>query len=509
LGVGYHVKIFAYVSKKLVHTIFSVVVCIGMVNANTSDPQIQEWYSRFSDNQNSYFRPIISSDNTILVWEKSFSNDSVSEINFEDTALFQEGNNQFFAVNLLNGEELWRKEFYTSETSNLLPTMYYFDDKLVLHTYEDEGERLAFSIHSKTGEIENQTNLVIENSVVLFETDTFLIYSYENKTFYYDKSTQQSEEVFDDAVQCQAGRAALSDNYLACLNAFSQRKLSLFNLATKVKTTVPLSDVLGQGFSLPKLVASADDVFYFSHGEFIERYDALNEQLTTAYRNITRDYYKSIASRFVVTENSLIVITEDDGNWGYKAISLQSGEVFWQATKRGFTNNYYDFSPIATANHVFIDNGLGLEIVNRHTGEFIRTISNVTQFSLNSLGLLITKHTVANSDIASIKVYDVEVDHDKDGVPSYMERSLGTNPWAQDSDFDGLTDSQEIELVTNPLNKDTDGDGLNDGREVRLGLNPLSQDSDGDGVLDGDEDVAQKINRSSWRGWKLELLEPN
>jgi alpha-tubulin suppressor-like RCC1 family protein len=54
-----------------------------------------------------------------------------------------------------------------------------------------------------------------------------------------------------------------------------------------------------------------------------------------------------------------------------------------------------------------------------------------------------------------------------------------------DPDGDGLATWRERELGTNPLNADTDGDGMSDGWEVSHGLNPLvndaSADPDGDG----------------------------
>jgi alpha-tubulin suppressor-like RCC1 family protein len=61
--------------------------------------------------------------------------------------------------------------------------------------------------------------------------------------------------------------------------------------------------------------------------------------------------------------------------------------------------------------------------------------------------------------------------------------TLADNEWlASDPDQDGLSTWREILLGTDPLNRDTNGNGLDDGLEVLAGLSPLDPDSDGDGL---------------------------
>ncbi|MCB9688085.1 MAG: FG-GAP repeat protein [Alphaproteobacteria bacterium] len=57
-----------------------------------------------------------------------------------------------------------------------------------------------------------------------------------------------------------------------------------------------------------------------------------------------------------------------------------------------------------------------------------------------------------------------------------------------DWDGDGITTWTELLLGTDPAVADTDGDGLLDGEELVPHLDPLSTDSDGDGVIDSADD---------------------
>lgn len=70
------------------------------------------------------------------------------------------------------------------------------------------------------------------------------------------------------------------------------------------------------------------------------------------------------------------------------------------------------------------------------------------------------------------------VDSDGDGLGDALERSLGLNPYEEDSFGDGIRDAD----------RDLDNDGLTIRQELIYGLDPIRADSDGDGVLDGDED---------------------
>jgi len=68
--------------------------------------------------------------------------------------------------------------------------------------------------------------------------------------------------------------------------------------------------------------------------------------------------------------------------------------------------------------------------------------------------------------------------------PPFRVPGFGTgSTWlGLDPDGDGLATWRELELGTDPLNADTNGDGIPDGAAVSLGLSPTSTDMDGDGV---------------------------
>lgn len=98
------------------------------------------------------------------------------------------------------------------------------------------------------------------------------------------------------------------------------------------------------------------------------------------------------------------------------------------------------------------------------------------------------------------QVIDYEKDTDKDGLPDFFEKNLGTAPNKVDTDGDGLTDGYEyFDLATDPLKADTDGNGMLDGNEdidkdrltnleeYRLGTSPYNKDTDCDDIEDYDE----------------------
>jgi large repetitive protein len=80
-------------------------------------------------------------------------------------------------------------------------------------------------------------------------------------------------------------------------------------------------------------------------------------------------------------------------------------------------------------------------------------------------------------------------DPDGDGLATFEETDIGTDPYDADSDDDGLDDGEEVEVTgTDPLNADSDEDGLEDLQELdETGTDPLDPDSDDDGLLDGVE----------------------
>lgn len=90
------------------------------------------------------------------------------------------------------------------------------------------------------------------------------------------------------------------------------------------------------------------------------------------------------------------------------------------------------------------------------------------------------------------------LDSDDDGIPDYMEKTLGTNIHSSDTDNDGLTDFQEVYVTyTDPTvydsvtsgvsdaDADSDNDGLSNNDELSKGTSPILSDSDYDNILDG------------------------
>ena len=75
-------------------------------------------------------------------------------------------------------------------------------------------------------------------------------------------------------------------------------------------------------------------------------------------------------------------------------------------------------------------------------------------------------------------------DIDMDGLPTWLEIHLGTQPGDPDSDDDGALDGRELqEMQTDPLDADSNDNGVNDYTEFSL----KHTDADGDGLLAWDE----------------------
>src|SRR5262249_40660244 len=74
-------------------------------------------------------------------------------------------------------------------------------------------------------------------------------------------------------------------------------------------------------------------------------------------------------------------------------------------------------------------------------------------------------------------------DQDQDGLPTWREYQLGTDPLSADTDGDGLPDAVDAGASGSDL--DPDGDGLSNVVEAQLGTDPYAVDTDGDGVADG------------------------
>jgi hypothetical protein len=75
-------------------------------------------------------------------------------------------------------------------------------------------------------------------------------------------------------------------------------------------------------------------------------------------------------------------------------------------------------------------------------------------------------------------------DPDGDGLPTWLELQLGTDPWKADTNGDGIPDGVAIKAGINATSLDIDGDGLTNAQELALGTDPFRADTDGDGVND-------------------------
>lgn len=75
-------------------------------------------------------------------------------------------------------------------------------------------------------------------------------------------------------------------------------------------------------------------------------------------------------------------------------------------------------------------------------------------------------------------------DPDLDGLSTWREYQLGTDPLSADTDGDGIPDGVAA-LGTIPPNLDPDGDGVPTALEILRGTDPFNPDTDGDGVPDG------------------------
>lgn len=106
-----------------------------------------------------------------------------------------------------------------------------------------------------------------------------------------------------------------------------------------------------------------------------------------------------------------------------------------------------------------------------------------------------TDPLLADSD--GDEILDLDEDLDEDGLNNLEEYKLHTNPLERDTDYDGLTDYDEInETLTNPILYDTDEDGLSDGDEVELGLDPNNRTTH-DGILDSEYCIEQHIDEET------------
>jgi hypothetical protein len=75
-------------------------------------------------------------------------------------------------------------------------------------------------------------------------------------------------------------------------------------------------------------------------------------------------------------------------------------------------------------------------------------------------------------------------DPDDDGLPTWLEYTLGFDPLAADTNGNGFTDLAESMRSGHGSDPDEDGDGVPSYLEALTGTDPFRADTDGDGVND-------------------------
>jgi alpha-tubulin suppressor-like RCC1 family protein len=76
-------------------------------------------------------------------------------------------------------------------------------------------------------------------------------------------------------------------------------------------------------------------------------------------------------------------------------------------------------------------------------------------------------------------------DQDNDGLSTWREYQIGTDPLSSDTDGDGIPDGVDAASGDIGTNLDPDGDGLSNAQELAVGTDAYNADTDGDGVNDG------------------------
>lgn len=89
-------------------------------------------------------------------------------------------------------------------------------------------------------------------------------------------------------------------------------------------------------------------------------------------------------------------------------------------------------------------------------------------------------------------------DADADGLVTWREYFLGTDPLHPDSNGNGLSDAVELAAGSDPTNPDSDGDGVRNETERANGTDPFRADTDGDGYADGVD--AYPLDPTRWQG---------
>ena len=88
-------------------------------------------------------------------------------------------------------------------------------------------------------------------------------------------------------------------------------------------------------------------------------------------------------------------------------------------------------------------------------------------------------------------------DADDDGLRTWKEYLIGTDPLDADTNRDGLRDGAAVSAGLTATSPDVDGDGIANWVEHAQGTDPFTADSDGDGVADAADCFPLDVTRSA------------
>jgi alpha-tubulin suppressor-like RCC1 family protein len=136
---------------------------------------------------------------------------------------------------------------------------------------------------------------------------------------------------------------------------------------------------------------------------------------------------------------------------------------------------------------------------------------------LNSLGQSGTSPTTVNptacTPLSSFTIIIAFADPDGDGLPTWQERELGTNPLLADTDADGMPDGWEVAHALNPTvndaSADPDGDGLTNLQEFGANSDPQNYYNTQPFILAITNGDGQRTTAGDWTPQALQIRVTN
>ncbi len=153
-------------------------------------------------------------------------------------------------------------------------------------------------------------------------------------------------------------------------------------------------------------------------------------------------------------------------------------------------------SPVQVAG---LTNVFGIKAGEDYSFAIQRETGSIWAWGQNSNGTLGDGTSIIRT--APVPVYDLYLanwdDPDLDGLASWVERQIGTDPFKADTNGDGILDGAAVGAGMSATNTDFDGDGVSNIQEILQGTDPFSVDTDGDGVSDGSDAFPLDPTRTS------------